>query len=302
MFLILRKSKMAHNLSILSAGLSLLLIVISVFGASTALASQMQLEVIELRHRPAQELVPILKPFVTQGGSITGTDYRLIVRSTPQNIDEIRKLLNDLDTALRQMTVYVSTDYKAISAEREIAVAGRFGDDPVDINSGEGGKSIVIDSGREIEGSASGGVSLHSSRTSNREPSAQTIRVTEGQWANIQTGQAVPVTEQTTNPDGTITRTIRYHNVTSGFQVRPQLNGDEVLLFIRPQRASFNRSGDGQYDVSGLQTTVKTKLGEWVELGSTMQQMKSRATGIASSGQASGQQNQRVFVKIELEP
>jgi type II secretory pathway component GspD/PulD (secretin) len=301
MSLLSQKSKTAYTLAILPAAFSFFLIIISLFGASTALASQMELEVIELRHRPAQELVPILKPFVTKGGSITGTDYKLIVRSTPQNIDELRKLLNDLDTALRQMKIYVSTDYEAISAEREIAVQGRIASDPIDIKSDENGKSIVIDSGREVEGGASS-VKLHSSRSISREPSAQTIRVTEGQWANIQTGQAVPVTEQTTNPDGTITRTIRYHTVSSGFQVRPQISGDQVLLFIRPQRASINRSGDGQYDVSGLQTTVKAKLGEWVELGGTMQQMQSRSTGIASSGQASGQQYQQVFVKIELEP
>lgn len=301
MFLYLQKSKTAPTLAILPAAFSFLLLIISALGTSTALASQMQLEVIELRHRPAQELVPILKPFVTKGGSITGTDYKLIVRSTPQNIDEIRKLLGDLDSALRQMKIYVSTDYEAISAEREIAIEGRFEKHTSDKDNSNRDTSIVIDSGRQVEGGASS-VKLHSSQSISREPSAQTIRVTEGQWANIQTGQAVPVTEQTTNPDGTITRTIRYHTVSSGFQVRPQLNGDVVLLFIRPQRASINRSGDGQYDVSGLETTVQTKLGEWVELGGTMQQMQNSARGIASSGQASGQQYQQLFVKIELEP
>lgn len=283
---------------------ALLYISFALIALSPVVAADMELEVIDLRHRPATELVPMMRPFVSQGGSITGKDYKLIIRSTPQNIDQIKDLLGQLDTALRELTVYVSNDVEAIRAEQEIAVHGRIATGSVEARVGRGGKQqdIIIGSGREVEGGASGGGRLSSTYSRNREPAFQTIRVQEGQWATIQTGQAFPVSEQTSNPDGTVTRTIRYHNVSSGFQVRPQLNGEQVVLFIRPGRASFNQSRRGQINTSGLETTVSTRLGQWVELGGIVQRQQSLERGITYSRNSDSEQRQQVFVKIELLP
>ncbi|MFO8023604.1 hypothetical protein [Thiohalophilus sp.] len=264
----------------------------------------MELEVIDLRHRPADEVVPLVKPFVIDAGSITGKDYRLIVRSTGKNIDEIKSLLTELDTALRELTVYVSTDREAVRAEQSIAVQGRIGNDSVEVRGGgsDDPQSIVIDSGQQVEGGASGGSRIYSTRSRSREPAAQTLRVQEGQWATIRTGQAVPITEQTTNPDGTVTRSTRYQNVTSGFQIRPQLNGEQVQLYIRPQRDSVSESGGGRINLSGMETTIRTRLGEWVELGGSLETLRSQQNSLTRSTRREEEQRQRVFVKIELQP
>lgn len=282
----------------------LLYIAFALMALSPVLAADMELEVIDLRHRPADEIVPLVKPFVVDGGSVTGKDYRLIIRSTGKNIDEIKTLLTDLDTALRELTVYVSTDAEAIRAEQSIAVQGRIGNDSGEVRGGTSGdeQTIVIDSGQQVEGGASGGSRVYSTRSRSREPAAQTIRVQEGQWATIRTGQAVPITEQTTNPDGTITRSIRYQNVTSGFQIRPQLNGEQVQLYIRPRRASVSESGGGQINLSGMETTIRTLLGEWVELGGSLETLRSRQSGITHSTRREEEQRHRVFVKIEAQP
>ncbi|MDY6981429.1 MAG: hypothetical protein SV201_16275, partial [Pseudomonadota bacterium] len=181
---------------------------------------------------------------------------------------------------------------------------GRIGNDSDEVRGGTSGdeQTIVIDSGQQVEGGASGGSRVYSTRSRSREPAAQTIRVQEGQWATIRTGQAVPITEQTTNPDGTITRSIRYQNVTSGFQIRPQLNGEQVQLYIRPQRASVSESGGGQINLSGMETTIRTRLGEWVELGGSLETLRSRQSGITHSTRREEEQRHRVFVKIEAQP
>ncbi|MDR9436064.1 MAG: hypothetical protein RI563_04260 [Thiohalophilus sp.] len=282
----------------------LLYIAFALMALSPVLAADMELEVIDLRHRPADEIVPLVKPFVVDGGSVTGKDYRLIIRSTGKNIDEIKSLLTELDTALRELTVYVSTDAEAIRTEQSIAVQGRIGNDSIEVRGGSSGEeqSIVIDSGKQVEGGASGGGRVHSTRSRSREPAAQTIRVQEGQWATIRTGQAVPITEQTTNPDGTVTRSTRYQNVTSGFQIRPQLNGEQVQLYIRPQRASVSESGGGRINLSGMETTIRTRLGEWVELGGSLETLRSQQNSITRSTRREEAQRQRVFVKIELQP
>lgn len=210
-----------------------------------------------------------------------------------------------MDTALRELTVYVSTDYEAIEAEQSIAARGRIGNDAIGVRSEvphQGEETIVIEGGRQIEGGARGGVGMSSTRTRSEEPSAQTIRVQEGQWATIRTGQAMPIREQITNPDGTVTHTTRYQNVTSGFQIRPQLNGEQVQLFIRPQRASVNNAGEGRINVSGLETTVNTRLGEWVELGGTVESRQSRQRGLTHSTRRESEQHHRIFVKIEHQP
>lgn len=276
----------------------------ALFFLSPGMAADMELEVIDLQHRPADEVVPLVKPFVVKGGSVAGKDYKLILRSTPENIDQIKDMLGQIDTALRQLTVYVSTDAEAIKAAQGIAVQGRVGNGDIELRAGqpEDDQSIIINRGEQVEGGASGGSRVYSTRSRTREPAAQTIRVQEGQWATIHTGQAIPITEERTNPDGTVTRTIRYQSVTSGIQIRPQLNGEQVQLFIRPQRASVSPSGGGQINLSGMQTTITTRLGEWVELGGNIEKLKSRESGITYSTRREEEQRQRVFVKIELSP
>lgn len=269
------------------------------------IAAAMELDVIDLRHRTAEEVVPMVKPFVAKGGTVSGTGYKLIVRTTPRNHEEIRQLLDKLDTAPRELIVYVSTDYQAVEAEQSITARGRLGNGSVDVRAGAPDpdkKRVVIEGGRETGSSVRGGVDLSRSRTRSKAPSAQTIRVQEGQWATIHTGQARPIREQTTNPDGTVTRTTRYHTVRRGVQIRPRLNGEQVQLFIRPQRAAVNDTRDGRIDISGLATTVTTRLGEWVELGGTHESRQSRQRGITNSRRSDSERRQRVFVKIELQP
>lgn len=300
-----RERKVNNFLYVIKKFTLIPLLLAGLFVSPAVFSDTMELEVIDLRHRSAEEVVPIVKPFVINGGSVTGRDYKLIIRSTPQNLEEIRQLLGKVDTALRELTVYVSTDYEAIKAEQSIAARGRIGNDSIGMR-GEAPhqdkESIVIEGGRQIEGGARGGVGISGTRSRSTAPSAQTIRVQEGQWATIHTGQTRPIREQITNPDGTVTHTTRYQNVTSGFQIRPQLNGEQVQLFIRPQRASVSNSGKGQINVGGLETTVSTRLGEWVDLGGTVESRQSRQRGITHSTRHDSEQRQRVFVKIELQP
>jgi len=299
-----REHKVNNTLYMLKRFAQIPVLLLGMLASQPVFSDSMELEVIELRHRPAVEVVPMIEPFVVKGGSVIGKDYKLIIRSTPNNLDEIKNLIGQLDAALRELIVYVSTDYEAVKAEQAIAVQGRIGNDPVKVRAGSPAddQTVIIDSEQEVEGRASGGTRLYSSRSSSQSPAAQTIRVQEGQWATIRTGQAFPVTEQVTNPDGTVTRTTRYHDVTSGFQIRPQLNGEQVQLFIRPQRASLGGSTGGQINVSGLETTISTRLGEWVELGGSSEAVRSRQHGITSSTRHEAEQRQQVFVKIELQP
>lgn len=50
-------------------------------------AAQMVLEVIPLRHRTVEEVIPVLQPMMVRDSSLSGTRGQLIVRTTPANLE-----------------------------------------------------------------------------------------------------------------------------------------------------------------------------------------------------------------------
>ena len=71
--------------------------------AVTARAADMVLEVIPLKHRLSDDVVHIIQPLVTPGGTVTGMNNQLIVKTTPANLEEIKQVLNSLDQAPRRL-------------------------------------------------------------------------------------------------------------------------------------------------------------------------------------------------------
>ena len=69
-------------------------------GHGPVLAQQMQ--VIELRYRLADDLIPTLQPLLEPGGVITGMDGMLFVRSSAANVEQIRQAAALLDRQPRQ--------------------------------------------------------------------------------------------------------------------------------------------------------------------------------------------------------
>ena len=59
---------------------------------AVAQAQKSVLEVIDLRYRNAQEVLPLLRSFIAKDGSISALDNRLVVRTTPQNLAELKQI------------------------------------------------------------------------------------------------------------------------------------------------------------------------------------------------------------------
>ena len=51
------------------------------------------LEIISLRHRTADQVLPALRPLVEPGATLTGQGTQLIVRASPSNLAELRRAL-----------------------------------------------------------------------------------------------------------------------------------------------------------------------------------------------------------------
>lgn len=165
--------------------------------------SQHALEIIPLRHRTVDQVLPVLRPLLEPGGTLTGQQNQLIVRASPANLAELRRALEALDRPLRRLQILVRFDDAAEAASRGVEASGRIG----------GGSRIDV--------------RAHDRRTLADERVDQRVRVLEGGRAFIASGQSMPLQG---------TDVIR--EINTGFEVVPRLSGDTVLLDITQQRAT----------------------------------------------------------------
>jgi type II secretory pathway component GspD/PulD (secretin) len=73
----------------------------------TTYAVAQQLQIIELRYRLAEQILPALQPLVEAGGVLTGTEATLFVRTSHENFEQIRQAVALLDRAPRQLLISV---------------------------------------------------------------------------------------------------------------------------------------------------------------------------------------------------
>lgn len=75
-----------------------------------------ELQTIELRHRLAEEILPVVQPLLEEGGVLTGVDGVLFVRTSPANLQQILQAVAAIDRAPRQLLITVGQGTVARSA------------------------------------------------------------------------------------------------------------------------------------------------------------------------------------------
>jgi type II secretory pathway component GspD/PulD (secretin) len=210
-----------------------------------------------------------------EGAAISGTGTVLIVRSSEENLAEIGKLIEQLDHAPAQLLIQVEQGGTRQGQRSGIGV---------------GGDSETHQAEARI----------YSTRREETDRIGQQLRVMEGQWATIRTGQAVPQVVQRRRPArGQVEQRIEYREVTSGFEVRPRLNGERVTLDIRPFRANLAPSGGGVIEQQEIITTVSGRLGEWLEIGGGTARREQDNRGTVYATAERDQQSRSVRLKVE---
>src|SRR3989442_12603679 len=89
--------------------------------------AQQALEIIPLRHRTVDQVLPALQPLVERGGALTGQSGQLIVRTSPANLAEIKRALETIDRPLRRLQISVRFDDSLEAASQGIEAGGRIG-------------------------------------------------------------------------------------------------------------------------------------------------------------------------------
>jgi Bacterial type II/III secretion system short domain len=254
------------------------LIVLAVLACRPAFA-QNTLEIIALRHRTADQVLPVLRPLLEPGGVLSGRSNQLIVRTSPRNLAEIRAALDAIDTPARRLLVSVRFDDAASASREAIGASGTIG-------SGEGAR-----------------VTLHAGRSdsSREERVDQRVQVLEGGRAYISTGTSRPLRQRQVarTPGGTLTgETTVIQDLATGFEVVPHVSGGNVILDIAPQRETPGAL-PGSVRGARMASTVSGALGEWFEIGAAVESSARDARGILSSGAARAAAVRRIWVKVE---
>jgi len=256
---------------------------------ATAALAQGGLEVVPLKHRSAEQVLPVLRPLVAPGGAVTGQGYQLFVRTSAANFEELKRALAAIDTPQRRLLISVRFDDTADSARNALEARGT-------LRSG----NVSVSNQRFPSDHSQAQVRVLSSRGASDERVDQRVQVLEGARALISTGQSRPLTQRQvfSGPGGTVMReTTAIQEIETGFEVTPRLSGNTVFLDIHPQRETPGSLGTVQSQ--RVSSAISAPLGEWVELGSAAESASSSSGGVLSSRDASRTQTRSVWVRVE---
>ncbi|KAF0192069.1 MAG: hypothetical protein FD165_1137 [Gammaproteobacteria bacterium] len=267
--------------------------------ATAGFAAESATEILELKNRPASEIIPMIKPFLANEDAISGTGFRLIIRTTPANMKEIRKIVASIDQAPRRLVISVRQSDVRDAEHQAGSVSGS-------ISTG-GDTDATIGGGEDARPGNGRGVTVRVTRTRSQadEAGTQQIQVLEGHSASIRVGQSVPVVTRAGNLEGKVAgkhAEFTYRDVTAGFDVLPRTNGNQVTLEIRPHRASMDSGTSGAVTVRQMHTTISGRLGEWLEVGGISQTEAHDTQGYVFSTKRSDAMQGVTLIKVDELP
>ena len=119
---------------------------------AAAVCAQQTFEVIPLRHSTVDQVLPVLRPLLEPGGTLSGHSGQLIVRASPRNVEELRRALESIDRPRRRLQISVRFDDSDAARDAASRRAGAF---PAAAASSSCGRRMPAAPGRSGSSSAS---------------------------------------------------------------------------------------------------------------------------------------------------
>lgn len=227
-----------------------------------------RLEIIELQFRPAAEILPLIEPFLAPDDAVTGTGYKLLVRTDPKTLSEIRRMVDTLDRAPQDLLVSVRHRRDRNERRGEVSVSGR-------VETGTDSEIVVgqrVTEGVTIQGGVADGNS--------RDDAEFRVRAVDGQPAYIDTGQVLYAPRIVYGPGGHAVVSGGPVEARRGFFVMPRVRGQSVTVDILPSADTLSGTRHrAVVDVNRVVSTVSGPVGEWIALGGVSRQASARETG-----------------------
>lgn len=265
------------------------------------MAESMKLEIIELKHGVVSDIVPVLKPLVVEGGTITGMNSKLIIKTTPSNLKQIKEVLAQLDNAPRRLMISVKQNVDGNLKRSESGLSGRYNSGNVRVESPDISNEGTIIQGQDSDGNVIRYRTLET-RSNIEDRNVFRIQTLEGHPAHIDVGNSVPIPTQSAVVTGggvVVSNGVEYRDVTSGFYVLPRLQGDNVTLLVAPHLSRVSPNQAAIFDIQEVETTATGRLGEWIQIGGTTQHFNNDSRANVIRTKQRGQEARNVLIKVE---
>jgi hypothetical protein len=240
----------------------MLAMAVVLLGALSPTVHGLELTIIELQHRPADEVIPIVTPFLKAGDTLSGQGYTLFLRTTADNLPHIRSVIQNLDRPSRQLMITVvqgeiaRQDLQMFEGSAQLSV----GDD-IRVTLGHPPPGAKPDSAH---------FQARGMRTRKDRETVQRVRVSENSEAVISIGLWVPVLakDRVARHSGAAVRTTpAYREVMTGFSVVPRVSGDRYVLDLATRKEEISETGRGGIGTQRIHTQVHGRLREWMDIG-----------------------------------
>lgn len=258
----------------LLAGLSITLF------QNIAIADSAVMEIIALQNRPVADIQPLLTPLLEANEVATGEGFNLIIKASPERLADIRSLIKQLDTRLHNLNISV------------LQTSNKTADQ---LNAGA--TIAATPSSIRMHGMTGDTRDFDSRRT------AQQLRTLEGQPAHIQVGQIRPVENVSIYNSGYgypgVAVNTQWQEASTGFAVIPHLQANnEVIIDIAPWSDRFIHNN--WMTTQSVQTSVRARLGEWIEIGSVGKQTESDKSGFNGFNYSTSKNELKILIKVDL--
>lgn len=259
-----------------------MLMLLLLFISETGVAQDLVIDVIQLRNRPASEMVDLVAPFVGRYGTVVPSGSKLIVKTSPANLEQIHALVDKLDKGLAQYQISVLQTRRRTLEELNAGVS-------VYGVAGNRGSAVVA------------GGNLYQTDSKRDGETTQTIRTLEGKAAHIEVGEAIPVPEVSGYGNyGYPAAGIRYQPATTGFAVTPRQAGNRsVILEVAPWSDRLDRRGGGVIQTQSAQTTIRAPLGQWVNFGGQNDRASGSSDRLLGHSYGNRKQQMNIFIKVD---
>ncbi len=278
-----------------------LLCSISLF-AGAALADPIQ--TIQLTHRPADEIMPVIKPMLGTDDSLTGQGYQLFIRTSEQNFEQIKQMVSKLDTAAKLLLISV---FQGNDRElRALGVSGNFQYQDADTNVSLGSTDKPAKRGADVKYStrnASAGAHTFSTRGRLSDNPIHQLRISEGSEGYIETGESIPYFSGSYwrgGRHGIVDGGVDYKDINTGFYVLPRVHGEQVTLDVSPYKQSQSRKRGGDIETQSASTKISGQLGQWLAVGGVTGQTRSASSRVGSYGSTQSRDNASIWIKADL--
>jgi hypothetical protein len=270
--------------------------------SAPAAEAETRIEVLGVRNRLAEDLVPALAAIAGRDGVVTAASGKLVVRAAPAALAEIKRVLAELDVPQRSLWITVKQSLDRSQSAEGVSVAGQGyvtpGTQVVVPPTIETRAGVTLERHGSSRTVVSGGFAGSSADESSSD--VQRLQALEGSRAFIRVGHARPVAQAgivTAGGQVAVVPGTAYQEADVGFWVVPRVAGDVVTIEVLATNDRLDARGG--VELQEVQTTVRGRLGEWMSVGGVARSRAERSTGSASAERRQARDERTVQLKVE---